>query len=107
MFFKKINIELEEEGYSYVRVDLAGLIRDYVNKRTKVELMRIKTPFLIVQAVKSDVLAANNAKYIYDKLMSEKKEVYYVPLENHDFNLLDDANKVIMLEKIFHFINEI
>ncbi|MCX6799943.1 MAG: hypothetical protein NT091_02245 [Candidatus Falkowbacteria bacterium] len=103
----KAKLEDGKEEYSYVSVELAGLIRNYINNRTKLELEKVKTPSLIIQAVKSDMLASGNARYILDKLKSKHKEIYYVPVENHDFNLLDEVGKITMLEKIYSFIKEV
>ena len=101
---KKAGEVNEENGYSYVSVEATGLIREYINSRTKTELKNVKTPVLLVQSVKSDVLGADNARYVLSQVKSKIKDVYYVPINNHDFNLLDDDGKVIMLEKIYVFI---
>ncbi len=103
----KVAHELKRGDYSFVSVRLAGMIREYVSKRTKSELFKVKTPFLIIQAVKSDILSKNNARYIFNNIKSKQKDVYYAPVENYDFNLLDDEGKIKMLEKIFKFIKNI
>ena len=84
--------------------DRVRMIRKYINKRTKTELHSIKKPIFIVQAVKSDVLSRDNAKYIFNQVLSSQKEVYYVPIENHNLSLLDNPGKITLLGKVHAFI---
>lgn len=87
-----------------VKGDSASIIKKYINKRTKEELPRVKKPILIIQAVKSDILSSDNAKHIFNQVSSRQKEVCYIPIENHNFSLLDNSGKITLLEKIYQFI---
>ena len=104
---KKLKNLHEKQEFANVSVRLAGLIRDYVEKRTKPELPFVRTPILVIQSIESDVLGGSNAKYILKNLNSEIKEVYYIPLKNHDFTLLNEVGKVTMLERINKFFNSV
>lgn len=97
----------DEDYTTYVPIKAAGLIKKFVKKHTKKHLEKINCPCFIIQAQKSDMLEQSNADYIYQHISSKEKEIYYAPINNHDLNLLDDAGKIIMLEKIYKFINKI
>lgn len=91
---------------NYVPLKCAGLINKFVRKHTKKHIRDIDQPCFIVQAIKSDLLSSKNAEYIFSRIKSKKKEIYYVPIDNHDLNLLDDEGKIIMLERIYRFIKK-
>lgn len=97
----------EASEFTFVSVRLAGLIKDYINQRTKIELNQVKVPALIIQSLESDVLSKKNAEHIFKKIKSQVKEVSYIPLRNHDLTLLDETGKVIMLEGIYKFFEYI
>jgi len=91
-------------AFAYVPVRVAGEIRNYAKKRTKKELKKLTLPIFILYAAKSDMV--NNCRttnFICDKIQG-KSELYCVPINNHDLNILDDENKIIMLDKIYQFI---
>ncbi len=86
-----------------------GKIFKFIKKNTRKNLSKITKPILIMQAEKSDLITKKSSKYIYYKIKTppDKKELFYLKVDNHDLNLMDEEGKILMMEKINNFINKI
>lgn len=99
---------LKREGaFAFVPVKIAGEIRKYVKNRTRKEIEKIKIPIFVMYAAKSDMVNNHRTVDYISKKVKNIHKSYRVPINNHDLNILDKGNKVIMLEKIYHFIKNI
>jgi carboxylesterase len=108
LYRKGYKKSINNEGVvSLIPIKVVGKIFRYINFKTKNELKNIDSPFLIVQAAKSDLLNPKSADYIYQNIKSDKKEIYLLPVDNHDLNLLDEQGKILMMEKIENFIESL
>lgn len=82
-------------------------LNKWMKEKTKAEIKQIDKPFLIVQAEKSDLIKAKSGKYIFKKIKSSNKRIFYLRIDNHDFNLMDEEGKYLMMEMIYSFIQKI
>jgi len=92
---------------SLIPVTAVGRIFKFIYGKNRQDLEKINAPFLAVQAAKSDLISSRSAKYILDNIQSEKKETFYLPVNNHDLSLMDEDGKILMLEKIERFIESL
>lgn len=102
-YIKDDNIE---HIYNILPIKIIGEIKRFIKNQVKDELKKVTQPCLIVQAVKSDLLSDQSADHIFKTINSTRKEIEYMPVDNHDLNLLDEEGKILMLEKIYKFLNE-
>lgn len=100
--------EGERRGtFPFIPVKAVGKIRKFINNHTKRELAKINTPTFILHAEKSDLLNNDkNVKFICDRIASKHKKTYCIPINNHDLSVLDEPGKIVMLEKIYNFIEQ-
>ncbi len=98
-----------ESGESRLPVTSVGKIYKFIKKKTRKNLSKIECPLLIMQAEKSDLLRKKSSEYIYHKTATklEKKDVFYLRVDNHDLNLMDEEGKILMMEKINKFLNKL
>ena len=80
-----------------------GKIKKYIREHTPTELKLVKNKVLVVQAVENKILHQNNANIILNTLAHPNKDVYYVPIKNCDFNLLDNAGRIKVSQAIYNF----
>lgn len=105
--WRKNNIQ-REESFAYIPVKVTGLIKKYINTKTKKDLAKLKIPIFVIQAKKSDLINNNRiAKYICKMVDKSQRKFFCVPINNHDLNVLDDEGKIIVLENIYKFIKGI
>lgn len=94
--------------FSFIPVKAVGKIRNFINNHTKKELAKVNIPVFVLHAEKSDLLNNDkNVKFICDHVASGHCKTYCVPIRNHDLNLLDDEGKILMLDEVNKFINEV
>ncbi|NTU98387.1 alpha/beta fold hydrolase [Candidatus Falkowbacteria bacterium] len=94
-------------AFAFIPVRPAGQIRKFIRQHSYRDLKKLKKPFFLLQADKSDMLNNKRAINLVSKLLPDRQlRVMRVPIDNHDLNLLDDEGKMIMLEKIHDFINQ-
>lgn len=106
-FVYRKNYCREKDVFPFLSVKTVGCIYKFIKLNTINNLKKIKIPYLIIQAKTSDLISGRSARYIFKKIKSNQKEIYYVDSNNHDFNLLDERGKVLILEKINKFIEYI
>lgn len=90
-----------------IPVKAVGRIYKYIKKRTRKEIQNIEKPFLVIQAEKSDLIKNKSGKYIFKKIKSKNKKIFYLRVDNHDFNLMDEEGKYLMLDMINSFIQKV
>lgn len=95
-----------DNSLNFFPIKSVGLVRDYIKENRKT-LNNIKIPYLVMSALKSDLLHKNNLDIIYENIASEIKEKIIMPIDNHDLNYMEESGKVMMLEKIYGFIRNI
>ncbi|MFA6171913.1 MAG: alpha/beta fold hydrolase [Patescibacteria group bacterium] len=105
--FYRSGYQSDGHSYEYVPVKTAGKIFEYINSRTKNEVMKIVSPIFILQAEKSDLIKKKSANYIFDNVKSQIKRVEYLPLDNHDLDLFDEKEKILTMEKVYEFLSKI
>lgn len=91
----------------FIPIEAVGKIYKFIKNRTKKNLDKIKIPCLIIQAKKSDMIKESSAVYLFKNILSSKKETYFMDVDNHDFNLLDEKGRILMLEKVHDFIADL
>ena len=96
---------ISSDPFPFIPIKTISKIYKFIKKEIRQNLREIHIPFLIVQATKSDIIAKKTAKYIYNKISSRDKEIYYIETNNHDLNVLDEPQKILILEKIFKFFD--
>lgn len=106
-FLYRKNYNGQNDIFPLLPVKTVGRIYKFIKINTINSLSKIKTPCLIIQAKSSDLLSGRSAKYIFKKIQSSQKEIYYVNSDNHDFDLLDEEGRVLVLEKINRFLRYI
>lgn len=86
-----------------------GKIYKFIKKKSRKNLSKINFPLLIMQAKKSDLIRKKSSKYIYYKTKTEpeKKEIFYLKVDNHDLKLMDEEGKILMIEKINNFFRNL
>ena len=109
---KKINIKSARMEYiddysenpesNYTRnylkgVDELGQLMSICDKR----LRYVKTPILVIQADKDNVVAPISGKIIFDKISSKKKDLKIMPFNNHSIINNDGREKVFEEVKEF------
>lgn len=90
-----------------IPVKAVGRLHRWIKERTLKEIKEIDKPFLIVQAEKSDLIKAKSGKYIFKKVKSKNKKIFYLRVDNHDFNLMDEEGKYLMMDMINSFIQKV
>ncbi len=68
-------------------------------------LPMITQPILLVQSKKDQVVDYKNAQYIFDRVKSEKKELFYVENSSHVLTKDYDREKIFL--KCYEFIEEL
>lgn len=81
-------------------LEVAKII-DYV----KTNLTKITAPILIVQSKKDQVVNYKNAQYIYDRVQSKQKDLFYVEKSSHV--LTKDYDKERVFSKSLEFIESL
>lgn len=103
-FFYRKKIKKSNLKINVLPVNVTGQLYRFIENQKNQILKLIKMPCFIAQARNSDLLKKENAEYIYNNILSEKKEIYYIEADNHDLDLLDEHSKILLLEKIYKFI---
>jgi carboxylesterase len=108
-FFYRRRHPLHErnEVASVLPIRIMGMIRDYIQRKTKKELESLSNPCLLIQAQRSNLLSSRNAQLIYQITPASHKRLYLANVDNHDLNLMDEPGKMLMLEEIYEFINRL
>ncbi len=106
-FVYRSNYMGTKDIFPFLPVRIVGRIYKFIKFNTINNLKRIKVPYLIIQAKTSDLISSRSAKYIFKKIKSNQKEIYYVDSNNHDFDLMDEEGKILILKKINKFIKYI
>lgn len=96
----------ESDHMSFIPLRAIGEVVRYIRKKTKASIALVNKPFMLIHSEKSDLLSNRNAKFIYNTVPHSDKELYIVPIDNHNLNLLDDAGKILMVEKMSNFISQ-
>jgi esterase/lipase len=106
-FVYRSNYVDTKDVFPFLHVKMIGGIYKFIKFNSTNNLKKIKAPYLIIQAKTSDLISSRSAKYIFEKIKSNQKEIYYVDSNNHDFDLMDEEGKILILEKINKFIKYI
>ncbi|MDD4611368.1 MAG: hypothetical protein PHU73_05480, partial [Patescibacteria group bacterium] len=98
----------KNDGHSalWIPIKAVGRIFDYIRFRNRQEIKKITAPIMIAQARKSDLISSRCADYIFANVKSNIKEIFYLPVNNHDLNLMDEEGRILMIEKIQKFIEQ-
>lgn len=86
---------------------VVGKIFNFVNKRTKTDIKKLKQAFLGVQAKKSDLVNPKSVEYLYRQAPASVKNIFYLSVNNHDLSLLDEQGKMLMMERVEKFIESL
>lgn len=99
----------KNDGHSVplIPVKAVGRIFKYIREHTRLEIRKVEAPIMIVQARQSDLIKKGCADFICDNVKSSLKEILFLPVDNHDLNLLDEEGRVLMIEKIEEFMEKI
>ena len=71
---------------------------------TASNLSKVTNPLLIIQSKKDQIVDYHNAKYIFDRVQSEQKELFYVDKSSHV--LTEDYDKDEIFVKIYDFLQK-
>ncbi len=107
LFYRKGFENKDNTKIPFLPTKATAQVRNFIKHKTRKKLKECKTPCLLVSSIKSDLLTDKNAEYIFKNIGSERKELSYANIENHDLNLLDDEGRILMMKKINNFINKI
>ena len=98
--------EFTERG-SYSKIPLCNLrqLLKFINKETKKDLSKVQAPTLIVQSITDNVVSPRSAKFIYQNLSSESKELFWLKSNSHQLIIIEqNRNKVF--KRIYEFIQQ-
>jgi carboxylesterase len=97
-------INAYEQGYPFY--PLALLYQHYLLvKHLKKALPQIKAPVQLIQAHEDDMSSPKNSQYIYDRISSEKKEIYMLYNSYHVISA--DQERMSVVLQMQRFFNEI
>ena len=108
----KWNLGLEElqqeddRSYPIIPIKALSSFIAFVEKETVVNLKKIKSPIMVIQANGDRVVHPRSAKHIYDNLNHEQKSIHLIDAKVHDvISSATDSQEVF--EKINQFFNSI
>lgn len=97
-YFSRINAEdcsdIDRYGYPYFPVSLLRQLELLV-KHLKPKLSRIAAPVQIIQATEDDMTSVKNARFIYDRIASGKKELVLLKNSYHIITADQERDKVL------------
>ena len=77
----------------------------FIKNETVPNLDKIKIPILVGQADSDNVVKAKSATYIYERVQSQFKRIYWFPGKAHV--IMSHQKRDELFEKIYSFIKEI
>ena len=78
---------------------------NFIKNETIPNLEKVKIPTLVAQSDTDPVVKPKSATYIFEKLGSIFKRIYWFPSEFHVLTI--DARRAELFQKIYHFIQSI
>lgn len=97
------------DGHSveFLPVKAVGEVYKFIKHETRRHIREMSAPVYIFQGEKSDLIRKKSACFIFDNVKSRIKKVEFLPIDNHDFDLFDEKDKIMMMEKIYNFISKV
>lgn len=106
---KELNINeskfLKSKGiYEKIPLISAERVLKYMeNQRERLPLL--KTPLMIIQSKKSDMVDEGNANYIFNNISSTQKEIYWIEQRLHS-RMISEKTKILIYKKAIEFFRE-
>lgn len=98
-----------KDGHSveFLPIKAVGEVYRFIKNEAKGHVAKVSAPIYIFQGEKSDLIRKKSASFIFDNVKSMIKKVEFLPIDNHDFDLFDEKDRIIMMEKMYDFMSKV
>jgi carboxylesterase len=104
--YKTDYIDMEDQvTYAAIPTKSIRQFLQFIKKETRVNLGKVTIPALVAHAKIDPVVNPSSATYIYSRLGSQFKKIYWFPSNFHIMTI--DSRRQEIFKKIFEFIQEI